>query len=46
MTQVICYVCKIAMQKTELKHVYKCPACGLIENRRLEDEHKTIQRRT
>ena len=45
MTQVICYVCKIAMQDTQLKDVYKCPACKRIENKRLEDEHKTIQRR-
>tara|TARA_R100000655_G_C2876724_1_gene174457 strand:- start:79 stop:219 length:141 start_codon:yes stop_codon:yes gene_type:complete len=24
----LCYKCKIALVKTELKDVYKCPMCG------------------
>jgi len=31
----ICIRCKVKMNQTELKDVYKCPACGLIENKRL-----------
>ncbi len=26
---IICFRCKIKMNKTELKDVYKCPACDL-----------------
>jgi len=33
---IICYVCKICMQKTELKNVYKCPACHMIEEKEQE----------
>ena len=43
---VICYVCKIAMEQTELKDIYKCSACGMVADKREEDGHRTIQRRT
>ena len=43
---VICYVCKIAMQQTELKDIYKCSACGIVADKREEDGHRKIQRRT
>ena len=35
---IICFRCKIKMNKTELKGVYKCPACGMISNERLDDK--------
>tara|TARA_R100000988_G_scaffold85804_1_gene48670 strand:- start:179 stop:316 length:138 start_codon:yes stop_codon:yes gene_type:complete len=31
---IICFVCKIKMNKTELKDVYKCSACGLVDDRK------------
>ena len=36
MTTPICERCKIAMILTALKNVWKCPMCGVIENRRLQ----------
>lgn len=33
--KIICDRCKVAMKKIELKDVYKCPICNVIENRRL-----------
>ena len=30
---IICFRCKIKMNKTELKNVYRCPACDLIEEK-------------
>ena len=33
----LCYKCKVVLKKTELKDVYKCPACGMITNERLND---------
>jgi uncharacterized CHY-type Zn-finger protein len=33
----ICYRCKIKMNKTELKDVYKCPACKNVQNKEEED---------
>ena len=30
---IICFRCKIKMNKTELKDVYKCPACDLVEEK-------------
>ena len=33
----LCYKCKVALKKTELKDVYKCIACGMITNERLDD---------
>ena len=33
----LCIRCKVALKKTELKDVYKCPACGMITNERLDD---------
>ena len=30
---IICFRCKIKMNKTELKGVYKCPACDLVEEK-------------
>ena len=30
---IICFRCKIKMNTTELKGVYKCPACDLIEEK-------------
>ena len=33
---IICFRCKIKMNKTELKDVYKCPACALIEEKEQE----------
>jgi len=35
---IICFRCKIKMNKTELKDVYKCPACALIEEKEQETE--------
>ena len=35
---IICFVCKIKMNKTELKDVYKCIACGLIDDRKNMEE--------
>ena len=32
----ICERCKIAMILTAIKNVWKCPMCGVIENRRLQ----------
>ena len=32
-----CIRCKVALKKTELKDVYKCIACGMITNERLDD---------
>ena len=43
---VICYVCKIAMQQTELKDIYKCSACGMVADKREKDGHRKIQKRT
>ena len=34
----LCFKCKVALKKTELKDVYKCPACGMISNERLDDK--------
>ena len=34
----LCIKCKVALRKTELKDVYKCPACGMITNERLDDK--------
>jgi len=33
-----CIRCKVALKKTELKDVYKCIACGMITNERLDDK--------
>lgn len=33
----LCIRCKVALKTTELKDVYKCPACNMIINDRLED---------
>lgn len=33
----ICYRCKIKMTKTELKDVYKCPACQNVQHKEEED---------
>ena len=33
----LCIRCKVALKKTELKDVYKCIACGMITNERLDD---------
>ena len=33
---IICFRCKIKMNKTELKGVYKCLACALIEEKEQE----------
>ena len=33
---IICFRCKIKMNQTELKDVYKCPACALIEEKEQE----------
>ena len=33
----LCIRCKVALKKTELRVVYKCPACGMITNERLDD---------
>ncbi len=33
----LCVRCKVALKKTELKDVYKCIACGMITNERLDD---------
>ena len=33
----LCIKCKVALKKTELKDVYKCPACAMITNERLDD---------
>ena len=30
---IICFRCKIKMNKTELTDVYKCPACYLVEEK-------------
>ncbi len=30
---IICYICKICMEETELKNVYECPACHMIEEK-------------
>tara|TARA_R100000426_G_C4789142_1_gene97822 strand:- start:228 stop:380 length:153 start_codon:yes stop_codon:yes gene_type:complete len=35
--QKYCIKCKVALKKTELKDVYKCIACGMITNERLDD---------
>ena len=35
---IICFRCKIKMNKTELKDVYKCPACDLVEEKEEETE--------
>ena len=35
---IICFRCKIKMNKTELKGVYKCPACDLVEEKEEEIE--------
>ena len=32
----LCERCKVEMSKTELKGVYKCPICGVIDNDRLK----------
>ena len=33
----LCIRCKVALKTTELKDVYKCIACNMIVNDRLED---------
>ena len=33
---IICFICKIKMNKTEIKGVYKCPACDLVEEKEEE----------
>ncbi len=33
----LCFKCKVALKKTELKDVYKCISCGMITNERLDD---------
>lgn len=35
--QKFCIKCKVVLKKTELKDVYKCIACGMITNERLDD---------
>ena len=35
---IICFRCKIKMNKTELKDVYRCPACDLVEEKEEETE--------
>ena len=30
---IICFRCKIKMDKTDLKNVYECPACHVVEER-------------
>ena len=35
---IICFRCKIKMNKTELKDVYRCPACDLVEEKEVETE--------
>ena len=32
----LCIRCKVALKKTELKDVYKCPACDLVEEKEEE----------
>jgi len=32
----ICERCKVNMNETEIKGVYKCPICGVIDNNRLK----------
>ncbi len=39
---IICFRCKIKMNKTELKDVYKCPACALIEEKEQEKWEEKI----
>jgi predicted RNA-binding Zn-ribbon protein involved in translation (DUF1610 family) len=39
MTKPICVRCKVQMIPTELKDVWKCPVCNVIENKRLSNEH-------
>ena len=34
-----CERCKVNMNQTEIKGVYKCPICGVIDNDRLNNEH-------
>ena len=36
--QKFCIKCKVVLKKTELKDVYKCIACGMITNERLDDK--------
>jgi len=36
----ICYRCKIVLQKTELKDVYRCPMCKNVEKVIEEKEKK------
>ena len=36
----ICYRCKIVLQKTELKDVYRCPMCKNVERVIEEKEGK------
>jgi len=31
---IVCERCKIKMDKTELKNVYECPACHVVEERK------------
>ena len=38
---IICYICKICMEETELKNVYECPACHMIEEK--VDENNLTQ---
>jgi len=32
----ICQRCKVQMNETNIKGVYKCPVCGTIDNDRLK----------
>ena len=32
----LCERCKVELKSTELKGVYKCPVCGVIDNDRLK----------
>ena len=34
--KVFCERCKVAMVQTNVKNVWKCPVCNVIENKRLE----------
>jgi|TARA_Y100000289_G_C3812893_1_gene94645 ribosomal protein L37AE/L43A len=34
--KIICERCQVAMTKTTIENVWKCPVCGVIENKRLE----------
>jgi phage FluMu protein Com len=36
----MCYKCKVVLQKTELKDLYKCPMCKNVEEVVEEEEAK------